>query len=129
MAEAYQTDFDQKHGLRAITETLGGPDVTQLFVHDTMSIRNADVLASFLPGYRRYCERALVVARAHDIVCVLHEVDNHYVRFLSSFGLGPREGNVIVASESKHSKPVPSARFSRPSLGTLAAAAPRYRSS
>ena len=40
-----------------------------------------------------------MVARTDDIVCVLERVDNQYLQFLSSLGVGPRNGNVIQASK------------------------------
>ncbi|GEM_PF-5656941 len=36
--EVYQTKFDQENGINSIIETLGGADVTQIFVHDISSM-------------------------------------------------------------------------------------------
>jgi hypothetical protein len=47
---------------------------------------------------RRHAERALVLARPQDIVCVADEVDPAYLAYLAELGLGPRPGRVVAAS-------------------------------
>ncbi|MGH9879372.1 MAG: hypothetical protein ACRD5H_17210, partial [Nitrososphaerales archaeon] len=97
MSAIYQTEFDQDNGISAITETLGGSDVTQIFVHSVTSLEN---IAEIAPTAPVYPERSLLFARSDDIVCVSKKVDEHYLRFLHSFGIGPRNENIIVASEN-----------------------------
>ncbi len=60
---------------------LAGGSAAQLFVHG-----------------QAHAERALVLARPQDIVCVPDEVDPAYLSFLAGLGLGPRAGRVIAAS-------------------------------
>ena len=45
-----------------------------------------------------HADRALVLARPQDIVCVPDEVDPAYLSYLSDLGLGPRRGHVVAAS-------------------------------
>jgi hypothetical protein len=64
-----------------LPEWLSGGSPAQLFVHG-----------------RTHAERALVLARPQDIVCVPDEVDPAYLRYLAELGLGPRAGHVVAAS-------------------------------
>jgi hypothetical protein len=99
MPSKYQTEFDQDYAIGSIIETLGGSGVIQIFVHDVTSLSYIAELAATVPGYEKYPERSIVIARPDDLVCVLSRVDDRYLRFLSSLGVGPKNGNVIVASE------------------------------
>lgn len=58
----------------------GGP-AAQLFVHG-----------------QTHAERALVLARPQDVVCVPDEVEPAYLAYLAELGLGPRAGRVVAAS-------------------------------
>jgi hypothetical protein len=60
---------------------LAGGSSAQLFVHGPA-----------------HAERALVLARPQDVVCVADEVDPAYLGFLAGLGLGPRPGRVVAAS-------------------------------
>ena len=99
MSAIYQTEFDQDNGISAITETLGGSDVTQIFVHSVTSLEN---IAEIAPTAPVYPERSLLFARSDDLVCVSKRVGEQYLRFIYSFGIGPRNENIIVASENTH---------------------------
>ncbi len=99
MSVVYQTEFDRDNGISAITETLGGSDVTQIFVHSVTSLDN---IAEIAPTAPVYPERSLLFARSDDIVCVSKKIDEQYLQFLNSFGIGPRRENIIVAPESGH---------------------------
>jgi len=99
MSAEYQTKFDRENRISSIIETLGGTDITQIFIHSVASLGKETELATALPGFEKYPERSLLVARTDDIVCVLERVDNQYLQFLSSLGVGPRNGNVIQASK------------------------------
>ena len=46
----------------------------------------------------RASERALVLARAQDIVCVTEEVEPAYLDYLAELGLGPRPDRVVAVS-------------------------------
>jgi len=99
MSASDLTAFDQEYGIKSIVEMLGGPGVTQLFVHNVDALGDkAELVATFL-DFEKYAERALVVARPHDMACVFNQVDPDYLQFLSRLGVGPQEQNVIVASE------------------------------
>lgn len=102
MTALYQTSFDRENGIGSIIETLGGSDVTQIFVHNVTSLGNLAEYAATVQGIETYDERALVVARPDDLVCVVDRVNHQYLQFLSIIGIGPINGNVVVASESVH---------------------------
>jgi hypothetical protein len=97
MSGIYQTEFDRENGISAITETLGGENVTQIFVHSVTSLDNIGEIAPTAPVYP---ERALLFARSDDIVCLSKSVDKRYLGFLNGFGIGLREENIIVAREN-----------------------------
>ncbi len=98
MTALYQTSFDRENGIGSIIETLGGSSVTQIFVHNLTS--DIAELSAVIPEKEKYDERALVIARPDDIVCVLNRVNDQYIKFLSTIGIGPTNGNIVVASES-----------------------------
>jgi hypothetical protein len=58
----------------------GGPHA-QLFVHG-----------------QAHAERALVLARPQDVVCVHDEIEPAYLAYLAELGLGPGAGRVVAAS-------------------------------
>jgi hypothetical protein len=60
---------------------LAGGSPAQLFVHG-----------------QTHAERALVLARPQDIVCVPDELEPAYLTYLAELGLGPRAGRVVAAS-------------------------------
>lgn len=64
-----------------LAEWLSGGSPAQLFVHG-----------------HTHADRALVLARPQDIVCVPDEVDPSYLAYLANLGLGPRPGHVVAAS-------------------------------
>jgi hypothetical protein len=103
MLVGHQTRFDRENGIDSIIETLGGSDVIQIFVHGVTSLGNLVELAATVPGIEKYHERALLIARPDDIVCLAGAVDKDYLQFLSSLGIGPRIGNVLVGSKNVHS--------------------------
>lgn len=88
MPSRYKAEFDQDYEISSIIETLGGADVTQIFVHNIT-----------IPGFEKYEERALVVARPNDVVCVANMMDKDYLQFLHTLGVGPKRWNVVVASK------------------------------
>lgn len=59
----------------------------RLFIH---------CIGSPVPGHDRFAERALVLARGDDMVCVPRGIEPEYLGFLSALGLGPAAANVIV---------------------------------
>ena len=82
--------------MKSIVSTLGSSDVTHIFVHDpTALLRNVPCDAR-TPNYRSYDQRAFLVARPHDVVCVAsHKVDPSYAQFLLELGVGPKSENII----------------------------------
>jgi hypothetical protein len=102
MLVGHQTQFDRENEINSIVETLGDSNVIQIFVHSVTSLGNLVELAATVPGIEKYPERALLIARPDDIVCVAGIVDKDYLQFLSSLGIGPRNGNVLVGSKNVH---------------------------
>jgi hypothetical protein len=105
MSALGQAKFDREHGISSIIETLGGRHVTQIFVHDVTSWKYLAEIAAIVSGLEKYDERALVFARPHDIVCVACRPEKRYLQFLSTLGIGPKDGNVILASKGALSRP------------------------
>ena len=64
-----------------LSEWLSGGSPAQLFLHG-----------------QTQADRALVLARPQDIVCVPDEVEPAYLSYLSDLGLGPHRGHVVAAS-------------------------------
>ena len=54
-------------------------------------------IGSPVPGHERLADRALVLARGDDVVCVPRAIEPEYLGFLSALGLGPAAANVVVA--------------------------------
>lgn len=89
----------------SIVETLGGPDVAHVFAHDVSAAVASLEGFSYEPTLvARWAERALVMARPHDVVCVLEPVDNTFLSYLSRLGIGPRADHVVVAGHPSVSR-------------------------
>jgi hypothetical protein len=67
-----------------------------LFVHGATG--PAEGSRSTPHAAERSSERALVLARAQDIVCVSEEVEPAYLAYLAGLGLGPAADRVVAAS-------------------------------
>ena len=79
-----------------LAEWLSGGSPAQLFVHG-----------------HTHADRALVLARPQDIVCVPDEVDPSYLAYLADLGLGPRPGHVVAASRFGPPAPADRALWAR----------------
>ena len=75
-------------------------DAIHIFVHNITSRDNTQSLDSVLPGARRYDQRALLIAQAEDIVCLHGEVDDEYLNYLSTLGIGPQRDRVVVTADN-----------------------------
>jgi pre ATP-grasp domain-containing protein len=71
---------------------------SQLFVHCATPAGPSPEPGEGVRGVERYAERALVLARSQDVVCVAGEVDPKYLAYLGELGLGPRPEHVVSAS-------------------------------
>jgi hypothetical protein len=100
MLGVYQTKCDRENKINSIVETLGDSNVIQIFVHSVTSLKNSHDFEAVVGEFEKLPERSLVIARPDDLVCVAKSVDDGYLQFLSSVGIGPKNGNVVVASES-----------------------------
>ena len=79
-----------------IISTLGGSDVTYIFVHDPVALAKNLPLERRPSNFRAYDQRALVMARPHDVVCMTSsKIDLSYMGFLYELGVGPERGNII----------------------------------
>ena len=70
--------------------------MTRVFLHSPLEVPDALALTLLIPEYERYGERALLLARPSDIVCLAHPVDGRYLDFLGGLELGPRPEDVVV---------------------------------
>jgi hypothetical protein len=66
-----------------------------LFVHGAATPRGG---SGAVPATERASERALVLARPQDIVCVSEEVEPAYLDYLAELGLGPSPERVVPVS-------------------------------
>ena len=82
----------------SVTASLGGANVTHIFVHCVSSEPNCRAEYLIVPAADRYVERALLIARPHDVVCVRRPVEEEYIEFLRSMGIGPDPKNIITAA-------------------------------
>ena len=87
--------------ITSIFRVLDETEVTHIFTHHVTALVHRNALEAYLPGHEHYDQRALILARPDDIVCVAGSVDRRYLHYLSSLGLGPRSENLIeLPSES-----------------------------
>ena len=79
-----------------LTEVLRGGETVNVFVHSVSSLPHSKMLAPRLPGMELYAERALLLARPQDVVCVLRPPEQAYLDYLHGLGLGPDPANVVA---------------------------------
>jgi hypothetical protein len=72
---------------------------TRLFLHSPSEAPDAPTIATQMPEFERLGERALLLARPGDVVCVACEVDERYLRFLDSLEIGPRREDILVIED------------------------------
>ena len=82
----------------SIMALFGGQHVTQVLVHSVLSEPSRIMASETIVGVESYPERALLLARPHDIVCVPRPPDADFLQFLAGMGLGPDRGNIVIAS-------------------------------
>jgi pre ATP-grasp domain-containing protein len=75
-------------------------DAIHIFVHNITSRDDTQSLNLAVPGARRYDQRALLIARAEDIVCLHGEVDDEYLNYLHTLGIGPQHDRVVVTADN-----------------------------
>jgi hypothetical protein len=78
-------------------------NVKRVFVHDVTSCGRVEILKQVIPAIAGYDERALLMAGADDVVCVLQRPEKSYLRFLAELGVGPEPENIIAANEMERS--------------------------
>jgi hypothetical protein len=81
--------------ITSILRTIENTEVTHIFTHHITALVHRNALETYLPGYEHYDQRALILARPDDIVCVGGNIDRRYVHYLSSLGLGPKGDHII----------------------------------
>jgi hypothetical protein len=84
--------------MSSLLERLEDGVPSQLFVHCATPAGPSHEGNEALRGVERYPDRALVLARSQDVVCVAGEVDPDYLAYLGELGLGPRPEHVVSAS-------------------------------
>lgn len=84
--------------MSSLLERLEDGVPSQLFVHCATPAGPSPEPGEGARGVERYAERALVLARSQDVVCVAGEVDPNYLAYLGELGLGPRPEHVVSAS-------------------------------
>jgi hypothetical protein len=84
--------------MSSLLERLEDGVPSQLFVHCGTSAGAGPDGGDAIRRAERYAQRALVLARSQDVVCVAGEVDPGYLTYLAELGLGPRPEHVVPAS-------------------------------
>jgi len=91
-----RTRFDAPSPIRTQTETLGGSDVTHIFVLAMTSFDQAAYRRVMGPGVERYAERALLLARNHDVVCLAAPVEEAFRAWLHHLDVGVPADRIVV---------------------------------
>ena len=82
-----------------------GPNDQQIFIHSVTSLPGISSIEAIIPGFDLYAERALLVARRQDIVCVPHPVEDSYLRFLCEQGLEVLPENIVACATRSGVRP------------------------
>lgn len=69
---------------------------TRVFLHSPSEAPDAARIVEQIPEFERYGERALLLARPGDVVCLADAVDERYMSFLRSLDIGPRSEDVVL---------------------------------
>lgn len=96
------SDVNAMEDITSILHALNDTEVTHIFTHHITTSIHRGALEGRLPGYWHFDQRALILARPDDIVCVAGHVDRGYVHYLSGVGLGP-EGDHIIELDAESS--------------------------
>ena len=85
------------HGeqLRSLQESSGGADTTRIFLHDVVFFTPGDSTTVTMPNRDGDIEKALVVARPQDLVCISPDTHPDYLKYLAQLELGPSSQNII----------------------------------
>jgi hypothetical protein len=82
---------------RSLAGVLDELDTACIFTHSITSLPPETGVARTLPGYDRYDERAVLLARPRDVVCLTAAPDPGYLAFLDGLGIGPARERLVVA--------------------------------
>lgn len=89
----------------SIIDMFGKPGVTTVYLHDIYPILSVKRGGEPAAGWQRFGERALVLARGEDVVCLDHEPDAAFLKYLASVGFGPAKKNIVLTSRAEGKKP------------------------
>ena len=82
--------------MRSLVSTLGPAEVSHIFVHDATALMKHIPRDARPRNSRSYDQRALLMARPHDVVCIASPlIDPSYAHFLSERGIGPTSNNIV----------------------------------
>jgi hypothetical protein len=96
---SFEDPFAFESRMWSIPDTLGGRNVTQIFLHDVVSFESELEQTATVPGREKDLEKALVIARPHDLVCVSFGTDPAQMELLRNLGIGPASEKVIRLNE------------------------------
>lgn len=77
------------------------------YVHCNTSVEYLEGLQRAVPGVEFYPERALLLARRNDVVCVADEVEPAFLHYLAELGLGPDPSGIVVAAPPAQARLAP----------------------
>jgi len=84
------------------------PAGQRIYAHDYLTLNLPSVEAQYGQDLACYAERALLLAQLDDVVVLPMPVDQDYLAYLRTLGVGPREENVICISAEGAQTPQPS---------------------
>ncbi len=77
------------------------------YLHCNTSVEYLDGLSRAVPGIEFLPERALLLARRNDLVCVADEVEPAFLHYLAELGLGPDPSGIVVAAPPTRARLAP----------------------
>jgi hypothetical protein len=85
-------------GIWPLVDVQDGPKVAHVFVHSTASLGDLPGCTAREAALDFGVDRALLLARPGDVVCLGRPAEPAYLEFLADLGLGPDPGRIVVAS-------------------------------
>jgi hypothetical protein len=77
------------------------------YVHCNTSVEYLEGVLRAVPGAGFYPERALLLARRNDVVCVADEVEPAFLDYLAELELGPDPSGIVVAATRAEARLAP----------------------
>jgi hypothetical protein len=96
MTSRPRAPFADDRGSTSSSDAADGPHAVHVFVHSTASLGQLRGCTEKEAELDFGVDRALLLARPGDVVCLGRPVEPAYLEFLNRLGLGPRAGRIVV---------------------------------